>query len=468
MLGSTLLLTLATLAGLVAGFAREWLLVADWGAGSRTDAFLVAMFLPEAVRTMLAGGLLSAACLPLWRQRGGERHGRWLAGQLGCWLLLGAGLALALMIGKELVVGLIGPGLAAGDRQQAADALLWLALVLPGLLLHALLTVPAQARGHFLLPGLGSLLFNLPAVLYLWATGQAARPQTVAQCFVLGSLLMPLLLVPEAWRCGWRPWLRGEAGSMREVWRQLWPLLASSGASQGVAWLERMAASWLGEGSITLVNLARKLINIPLIALMSLNQVLLGKMSGEAADGRRETLERGLFLCTLLTVPAAAGLIAIAPALVALALPGGLAGSALPSLLSVFAMSIVFGSWNALLARFHYAHGDVRTPLACELRGSALQAVALLVLPWFAGIYGVALAAMVGVAVTVLLLGRYLEDRARRRLFRLGVLSLLLCAASALLQLALQGFTTLPQWGLATLWGLLAVALLACARRFLP
>ena len=34
-------------------------------------------------------------------------------------------------------------------------------------------------------------------------------------------------------------------------------------------------ASLLGEGAVTWVNLARKLMNLPLIALMSLNQVLL-------------------------------------------------------------------------------------------------------------------------------------------------------------------------------------------------
>ena len=61
MFGSTLWLTLATLAGLALGFAREWLLVASWGAGARSDAFLVALFLPEALRMTLAAGLLSAA-----------------------------------------------------------------------------------------------------------------------------------------------------------------------------------------------------------------------------------------------------------------------------------------------------------------------------------------------------------------------------------------------------------------------
>ena len=74
MFGSTLWLTLATLAGLVAGFAREWLLVAAWGAGGRSDGFLVAVFLPEALRMTLAAGLLAAAALPLYQQRDPQRQ----------------------------------------------------------------------------------------------------------------------------------------------------------------------------------------------------------------------------------------------------------------------------------------------------------------------------------------------------------------------------------------------------------
>ncbi|KPW18469.1 MviN family membrane protein PslK, partial [Pseudomonas syringae pv. aceris] len=88
-MGSTLWLTLATLTGLAAGFAREWLLVAAWGAGGQSDAFLVSMFLPEALRMSLAAGLLSAAALPLYQQRTAERQQRWLGGMAPRLLLTG-------------------------------------------------------------------------------------------------------------------------------------------------------------------------------------------------------------------------------------------------------------------------------------------------------------------------------------------------------------------------------------------
>ncbi|MFC7419274.1 lipid II flippase MurJ [Iodobacter arcticus] len=433
MLSSTLLLTLATLAGLFAGFAREWLLVADWGAGARTDAYLVALFLPEALRTMLAGGLLSAAALPLWQAQPAQTQPYWLAGQVRHFLLLGLALALGIMLGAPYLVKMIGLGLSVADGLQATQALRYLAWVIPGLFLQAILTIPMQANSRFVLPGLGSLLFNLPVVIYLGLAKKDADPITLAQCFILGSILMVLLLLPSVLRMGWRPWHRAPHGDNIAVWRQLWPLLSSSAASQGLTLLERLVASFLGEGSITLLNLARKLVNIPLIALMSLNQVLLGKMSGEGAIARRKMLDTGLLLCTLLTLPAAVGLIAAAPALVDLLLPKGLAQGPLPALLALFAVSIIFGAWNALLARYYYAAADTRTPLICELSGSGVQALLLLSLPYLFGIWGIAAAVMGGVLSTGLLLCHLLDKALLHKLLQWGCCALILCAAAGLI-----------------------------------
>ena len=174
----------------------------------------------------------------------------------------------------------------------------------------------------------------------------------------------------------------------------------------GAALLERMVASLLGEGAVTWVNLARKLINLPLIALMSLNQVLLGLMSGAEGKQRMALLRSGLSSATLLTVPAVAGLIGAAGALVALLLPNQAVDGPLPGLLAWFAVPLMFGAWNALLARYAYAAGDTRLPLACELAGSLINAVSLALLPFFFGLIGIAMAALAGAMLTGVLLMR--------------------------------------------------------------
>lgn len=464
MFGPAALLTLATLAGLLAGFAREWLLVAAWGAGGRSDAFLVAMFLPEALRTLLAGGLLSAVLLPLWQAQAPARRGAWLAGQLRHWLAAGLGLAALLSLAAPWLTRALAPGIGAAHAESAAAALRWLAWLAPGLLVQAVLAAPLQAQGRFLLAGLGSLLFNLPAALYLYWAGPAAAAATLAQCFLAGSGLMAAALLPGNWRLGWRPWLRAGRGDVRQVWRRLWPLLASGAASQGLGLLERLAASLLGEGTITLLNLARKLINLPLIALMSLNQVLLSKMSGAQDADRLRLLDRGLAVCGLLTLPAAAGLIGAAPALVTLLLPAGLAASDLPLLLALYAPGIVFGAWNALLARYCYAGGDTRGPLAVELAGSALSAALLLTLPRWLGLPGLALAALAGVCLTGALLAVRLGQGLPSRLARQGLAACAPLIVAGLVLFPLRGSGPWPQLALAALAGV--VLLLGLGWRF--
>lgn len=405
MFGSTLWLTIATLAGLVAGFAREWLLVAAWGAGSRSDGFLVAVFLPEALRMTLAAGLLAAAALPLYQQRDPHRQQAWLASLSP--RLLGVGLALfaVLALGAPLWVRLIGPGLDVAAHAEAAANLRWLAACAPGLVMHGLFSIPLQARQRFVLPGLGSLLFNLPPVLYLFIRGSSSDSAELAMSFFAGSVLMCLPLLVPVWSFGWRPWqISGDPLAGRELLGRIGPLLASNVASQGLALLERLIASFLGEGAVTWVNLARKLINLPLIALMSLNQVLLGMMSGEQGQQRLALLRRGLDAATLLSLPAAFGLIGASPTLIHLLMPAQSVDGPLPALLAWFATPLVFGAWNAMLARYAYASGDTRLPLNCELLGSLVNAALLVVLPYCIGLPGIALAALGGVVVTNLLL----------------------------------------------------------------
>ena len=305
MLGSAFWLTLATLLGLCLGFAREWLLVASWGAGERSDAFLIALFLPEALRMSLAGGVLSAAALPLFLERQGERRLDWLAAILPALLGIAVALSLLLLAAAPWLVRLLGPGLAETASAQAAANLRVLAWCVPGLMLHALFSIPLQAAERFVLAGLGSLLFNLPPVLYLALHGQASQPEQLALACLLGSLLMPLVLLPSLWIEGWRPWHWRLSGvELGELGGRIAPLLLSNAASQGLALVERLVASLLGEGAVTWVNLARKLMNLPLIALMSLNQVLLGMMSRRQGGERLALLRRGLETASLLTLPA--------------------------------------------------------------------------------------------------------------------------------------------------------------------
>ncbi|MDH1282228.1 murein biosynthesis integral membrane protein MurJ [Pseudomonas chengduensis] len=462
MLGAAAWLTMATLFGLALGFAREWLLVSAWGAGAQSDAFLIALFLPEAVRMSLAGGLLSAAAIPLYLAEDEKGRLAWIQALLPQLALIGSLLSLLILLLAPWIVQFIGMGLAVSSQAQAVEALSVLAWCIPGLLLHALLSVPLQARERFVMAGLGSVLFNLPPVVYLLQMGQQSSLSGVAEACVLGSVLMVGLLLPWQWRQGWRPWhVSFSTHALRLLGQRMLPLLGSNAASQGLALVERLMASLLGEGAVTWVNLARKLVNLPLVALMSLNQVLLGLMSSRAGTERIPLLRRGLETASLLALPAGIGLVGAAPALVTLLLPVSAEQGPLPLLLAWFALVLVFGCWNALLARYSYSAGNTVQPFYCELLGSAVNAVLLLALPWIIGLAGIPLASLAGVLVTALALmckQRLLEHLPWKRYW--------VCAAALLSVSAGCLFGISAPWlqfGLTTLFASLTMVSLAYA-----
>lgn len=402
MLGAAGLLATVTVTGLAAGLAREWLLVANWGAGARADAFLIAMFLPEAIRTVLGGGVISSAGLALWQAlRPGEAQHQWLSRMTASLGLVGLGLAVVLSLGAPLWVWVVGPGLSPEQRTTTEHVLSLLAWSVPGMWLHALWSVPLQARGRFVLAGLGSLLYNLPAVAYMAWARQATTEVGLAWCFVAGGAAMGLLLWPSMRRQGltWAD-CRPHLASLKALAVRLAPLLGSAGVGQGLMLLERIVASYLGDGVVTVLNLARKLVNLPLLALMAVNQVLLGLMSRHAAGAERlAVLRQGLALVTTVSCPAAVGLLLSTQALVALLFPRVHGAEVLSPVLAWYAVSLVVASWNLLLGRYNHAAGNTRLPFECELAGGLAQALSLPLLAWAFGVQGMAAALLLGIVV---------------------------------------------------------------------
>lgn len=405
MFNSALLLTIATFVGLVLGFAREWLLIDAWGAGHQSDSFLLALFLPEALRMTLAAGILTAAALPLYQQRTADERAAWLNSFASCLLLAGVILSFLLSLFAPVWIGLIGPGLESSAKLAAINDFRLLIWCVPLFFLHAVFTIVLQAQQRYILAGLGSFLFNLFPVCWLLISRSQVTSEELALTFMLGSVTMLLVLVPSATAIGWRPWLlRGGLSVGRELWATLGPLLMSNLASHALTLIERAVASMLGEGMVTWVNLARKLINLPLIALMALNQVLLSIFSSRLLDQRLLLLRQGLAATSCVAIAAAVGLISVSPTLSRVMFQQLDDVSSLALLLAWFAVPLVYGAWNPLLARFAYADGNTRLPLHCELTGNLVNAIALFVFPVLFGAVGIPLAAMCGVAVTAFLL----------------------------------------------------------------
>ncbi|WP_368858588.1 lipid II flippase MurJ, partial [Enterobacter hormaechei] len=87
---------------------------------------------------------------------------------------------------------------------------------------------------------------------------------------------------------------------------------------------------------------------------------MLGLMSRQGGAERLTLLRQGLALNTLITTPAAIGLMLSAQALVLLLFPRVVGTAMLGPLLGWYAVALVGAGWNTLLARYNHAAGDTR------------------------------------------------------------------------------------------------------------
>lgn len=399
----TAFLTLATILGLALGFCREWLIISRWGVTGATDALLVALFFTEALRSMLGSGLVSAAALPMWAQQTESHRKEWFSQIALFWCVAGLSIGVICFFFSGAIASLIGIGLKNEHSQLAGHLLSLIAVSIPCIFAQSILAVPHQSADKYMAAGLSSFLFNLPSVAYLALT-KTPSMESLIWCFNLGAFCMVIVLLPYCMQTKCLKATKIRWSTVSVFIHQLWPLLISGLASQGLMLLERICGSLLGDGVITLVNFARKLINLPLIVLMSLNQILLSKMSQSIEEQREKLLSIGLNICTALTLPAAFLFASAAHAIIYFAMPNQNNSQTLALLLAAFSPSIIFGSWNALMARYFYAKGQTKLPLMYELIGNLAQAGAMLSLPFFIGITGFPWAVMVGVMTTATLL----------------------------------------------------------------
>ena len=180
----------ATLTSRVLGMVREICYARFMGDGLVAGAFVLAFMIPNLFRRLLGEGALMAAFIPVFKEQ--EKT----AGEKAMWetanaLISGLIVVLAVVVG----VGLLGISVALewGSFDEKTTLMLGLLrVVFPYLLLICLAAVAMgilNARGHFFLPALGAVIFNVVMNL-ICVDQQCIFPVTQAILFRNMNLLL--------------------------------------------------------------------------------------------------------------------------------------------------------------------------------------------------------------------------------------------------------------------------------------
>ena len=391
-----------TLVSRVTGFARDVLLAITFGAGFAMDAFVVAFRLPNLLRRLFAEGAFSQAFVPIlgeYRARKGEEATRALTARvLG---VLSVALLAATAVGVVAAPLLVYASAAgfAKDADKFALTVQMLRICFPYIFFISLTSFAAgilNTWGHFKVPAFTPVLLNLSFIGFaLFAAPHFDRPiLALAWAVFAGGALQLAFQVPFLLRIGMLPrprWDPKDEGVVR-VLRLMAPAALGVSVAQVSLVINTHIASWLGDGPVSWLYYADRLMEFPSALLgVAMGTVLLPSLVKHHANGDPAAYSRlldwGLRLALLLALPAAVGLALLAAPLAATLFWHGefTRHDVLMTRAALIAYAIGLAGiiLVKILAPGFYARQNIRTPVKVALATLAVtQAANVAFVPW--------------------------------------------------------------------------------------
>ena len=321
-----------TLLSRILGYIRDFFIARVFGAGLATDAFFVALRIPNLMRRLFAEGAFSQAFVPILaevRNRESPEATRTLVDCVSTALFLALLAATALgMVLAPLVVYVSAPGFAA-DPGKFDLTVTMLRITFPYILFISLVAMAAgvlNTWSRFAVPAFTPVLLNVSFIVGAAFFAQRFDPPVVVLAWAVfaGGLLQLAFQLPFLWKIGmlprWRLDLRHPG--VARVLKLMAPAVFGVSVSQVSLVINTIFASFLVTGSVSWLYYADRLMEFPAGVLgAALGTILLPSLSKHHAGGASAEYSRlldwGLRLTLMLALPAAAALAVLAMPLIA-------------------------------------------------------------------------------------------------------------------------------------------------------
>lgn len=364
----------------ILGLVRQVILSSTFGADQELDAFYAALRLPETLFTLIAGGALGSAFIPIFSGflTRDDFRGAWrLASTILTLVTLIATLAAVVGFGLAglLVDHLLLPG-ADAETQRLTVELMRIMLItvilfgISGLLMGIL-----NAHQHFLMPALTPSMYNIGIILGTLILSPSLGVHGLAWGAVLGAALHLGIQLPTAWRLPHRqvmPSVQLKTDGVWDVLRLMGPRLLGLGVVQINFWVNIALASAMISGSITALTTAFTLMFTVLGILgQSLGVAVFPTLAAQHAQGDHEGFERtfgaALRNVLFLSIPAGLGMAILARPIVGVLFERGdwtnADTRATAWALIFYAIGLAGHGALEILARTFYALHDTWTPV---------------------------------------------------------------------------------------------------------
>jgi putative peptidoglycan lipid II flippase len=387
------IVVMAGLAGSIAfGLIRQRVVAVQFGTSAAMDAYAAANNIPELLFTILAGGALAFAYIPVYTglmDKGPREQADRLVSNVfnSVILLISIAAVLVALIAPALVTSAwgIAPNFPPEVQQLTIELMRILLLSTIIFAASSILTGTLHAHQHFILPALSPSLYSAGIIFGALALAPAMGIFGLAWGAVIGACLHLLVQVPGIVRkkirwslsLGWtNPHLHRVVILMAPRILDLWLARAS------ITWLNSNLASGLGEGRVSSLQFALQLMNTPWTLIgTAIGIAVFPTMAALAArtdiTGLRGSLSGSIRAILTLSLPAAVGLIVLGRPVIQVLFEGGEFTADSTDLvyfaLQFFALALISQSILEVVVRAFAAQQDTLTPLLVSLFTTALN-----------------------------------------------------------------------------------------------
>ncbi len=319
--------SLATLISRILGLIREMVL-AKYFSVFATDAFFAAFRIPNLLRDLFAEGVLSAAFIPTFtdysQNKSKEEAWRLANIVLNFLMVILSGFTLIVLFGARFLVYALASGFS--EIPGKIDLTVHLTQIMAPFLLIVALAAAVMGilntHGRFFIPALAPAFFNVASILAgIFFAPQMKRfgmePITaMAIGSLVGGALQLYVQIPSLYRCGFRyeRVLDWNHPGVRRIFGLMLPAMFGLAATQINIVIDNQLASYLGDGPVSWLNYAFRLMQLPIgifgVAIATVNLATVSKqIASNDLEGVRSNLTDALQLAAFLNIPATLGLI---------------------------------------------------------------------------------------------------------------------------------------------------------------
>lgn len=416
---NTLMVMIAFGAAKAISLAQTFIIANVFGVGRQWDAYVTANRIPELIFTLIAGGALAHAFIPVF---GGflardDRAGAWRTASYVLNTIFAATFmasTIAFVAAPWLVAQVVAPGFDAANQAQTVELMRILLISTLIFSVSGIVMGVLHSHQHFLLPALAPIMFDVGILLGVIFLLPAFGVAGIALGAVLGSAMHLGVQVPGLLRvrAQWHLAFGFNDPVLRQIMRLMLPRIAGLGVFSLNFIVMNNIASRLGEGSVSALDWGWRLMQIPQTLIgTAMGTVIFPTLAALSAvgneDGKRATMAGSLRFILVTTIPASFGLIVLGGPVISLLERGAFdasASSLVFSTLQFFALGLITHSLLEVIARSFYADKDTLTPLWAALGGAAINLGGAFLFSEAIGVGGLALANSLGVTFEVAVL----------------------------------------------------------------